>query len=59
LALQNWAVQKEVADVRILLQAALKARNRAAAAPVLKWVAQSGLEDTRIAALAEQLRGQP
>jgi Tfp pilus assembly protein PilF len=59
LAQQNWAVQKEVADVRILLQAALKARNRAAAAPVLQWVAQSGLEDTRIAALAEQLRGQP
>lgn len=60
LAQQNWAVQKEPADLRILLEAAHAARDRSAAAPALAWLAQAGLEDSVIARLAARLqRGQP
>ncbi|WP_229418014.1 hypothetical protein [Massilia sp. Root351] len=55
LALQNWAVQKEPADLRILLEAARQANDRAAAAPALAWLAQTGLEDSSIQPLAVQL----
>jgi hypothetical protein len=55
LAQQNWAVQKEPADLRILLEAARQANDRAAAAPALAWLAQSGLEDSGIQPLAAQL----
>ncbi|WP_377702224.1 hypothetical protein [Pseudoduganella sp. UC29_71] len=60
LAQQNWGVQKEPADLRILLEAAQQAGDRAAAAAALAWLAQTGLEDAAIrplAALAQ--RGQP
>lgn len=40
----NWQVQKEPADVRILLEAALAADNRAAAQPVLAWLKASGMQ---------------
>lgn len=56
LAQRNWAVQKEPADLRILLEAALQAGDRAAAAPALAWMAQTALEDAAIQPLAAQLR---
>jgi len=57
LALANWQVQKEPADLRILLEAALAAHDPAAARPALAWRRQQGLEDSRIALLARQLEG--
>jgi hypothetical protein len=57
LALANWQVQKEIADLRILLEAALAARDPAAARAALAWRRQHGLEDGKIAALARQLEG--
>jgi Tfp pilus assembly protein PilF len=56
LAKQNWAVQKEPADTRLVLEAALGAGDRAAAAPVLKWIEKTGLEDVAIAALVQRLK---
>ncbi|MES3021035.1 MAG: hypothetical protein V4857_05555 [Pseudomonadota bacterium] len=55
LAQKNWAVQKEPADIRILLEAALMARDKAAAAPVLAWIGQHGFEDVVAARLARQI----
>lgn len=56
LARANWAVQREPADARILLEAALAAGEPAAAAPVLHWLAQSRLQDVHIDALAKKLQ---
>ncbi|MGK5065909.1 hypothetical protein [Janthinobacterium sp. RT4P48] len=55
LAQKNWAIQKEVPDMRILLEAALAARNYAAAQPVLAWVAANGVEDVPLQRLIRQL----
>ena len=59
LAEQNWRVQKEPADARVLLEAAAAARAPAAAAPVLAWLADTGCEWPRLRALAASLRGMP
>ena len=59
LAQQNFAVQREPADARILLQAALAARNAAAAGPALAWLAASGVESQVLQALATQLKALP
>ncbi len=56
LAQLNWGVQKEPADMRIVLEAALQARDPAAAAPVLRWIAEHRVEDQALARLAKQLR---
>ncbi|MES2934745.1 MAG: hypothetical protein V4805_14795 [Pseudomonadota bacterium] len=45
LAQRNWAVQKEPADVRILLEAAAAAKDTQAAQPLLAWLKQSRLQD--------------
>ena len=55
LAQKNWAIQKEVPDMRILLEAALAARNYAAAQPVLAWIAEHGVEDVALQRLVKQL----
>lgn len=55
LAQQNWAIQKEVPDMRIVLEAALAARNYAAAQPVLAWIAAHGVEDVALQRLVRQL----
>lgn len=55
LAQQNWAVQKEVPDMRIVLEAALAARNDGAAQPVLAWIAANGVEDVALQRLVRQL----
>ncbi len=57
LARRNWEVQKESADMRVLLEAALGAKDKAAAQPVLDWVRKHMVEDVAIAALARRLEG--
>ncbi len=57
LAQKNWEVQKESADMRVLLEAALKSGNKAAATPALDWAARHGVEDVAVARLAKQLKG--
>jgi hypothetical protein len=56
LAQQNWAVQREPADARILLEAALAQRDAAAAQPVLDWMAASGIESAALQDLASRLK---
>jgi hypothetical protein len=56
MALANFEVQREPSDVRLLLEAALAAGRREAAAPVLGWLGQSGLEDARIEPLVQRLQ---
>ena len=56
LAQQNWMVQKEPADTRLVLEAALGAGNRAAAEPVVRWIEKTRLEDVAIDALVQRLR---
>lgn len=57
LATQNWAVQKEPADARLLLQCALAAKSKSAADDVFSFLKRTGLSDKRIdpliAAIAE------
>ncbi|PIL40483.1 hypothetical protein [Massilia psychrophila] len=55
LAQKNWTVQKESADMRVLLEAALHAGDRPAAAPVLEWIRSNRVEDVVLARLAKQL----
>ena len=57
LAQKNFAVQREPADARILLEAAWAARDAAAAQTALQWLAESGLESVVLQALALQLKG--
>ncbi|WP_228027002.1 hypothetical protein [Pseudaquabacterium pictum] len=57
LAQQNFAVQKEPADARILLEAALAARQPAAAQPALDWMAASGIQSVALQPLAAALKG--
>ena len=54
IARSNWDVQKETADARILLEAALAARDAAAARPVLDWMRAARVEDVQLARLAAQ-----
>ncbi len=56
LARANWEVQREPADARILLEAALAAKQPVAAQPVLAWLRDNGVQDTRLAGLADQVR---
>jgi hypothetical protein len=55
LARENWALQREPRDARILLEAAIAANDPAAARPVLEWLARSGYEDPGLRRLAVQL----
>jgi len=58
LASENWKVQREPRDARILLEAALAARNPAAAQPVLQWLDENHVEDRYLNGLAQQLKEQ-
>jgi uncharacterized protein (TIGR02996 family) len=51
LAMQNWRVQREPADLRILAETAAAARNEAALATVRAWLAETRLEYPRVARL--------
>jgi predicted Zn-dependent protease len=59
LAQANFAVQREPADARVLLEAALAAGQPQAAAPALQWMAESGIESQTLQALADRLKGKP
>ncbi len=59
LARSNFAVQREPADARVLMEAALAARDSAAAAPALKWLADAGLQSAVLQALAARLKAVP
>jgi hypothetical protein len=48
LARENWQVQKEPADLRILLEAALAAHDTAAVDLVRDWLRNSRLEDVQL-----------
>ena len=54
LASANYQVQKEPRDLRMLLEAALAAKDTAAAQPGRDWLQSTGFEDARIRALAAQ-----
>ena len=51
--------QREPADMRVLLEAALAARSRAAAAPALQWQDAHKVESVVLRALAERVRALP
>jgi len=55
-ASENWKSQREPRDAVVLLEAALAARERTAAAPALRWLEESGFEDARLRRLAAQLK---
>jgi hypothetical protein len=56
LAAENYRVQREPSDARMLMEAALGAKDYAAAQPALDWMRASGYEDPLYAKLAQQLR---
>jgi len=56
-ALRNFDNQREPADARIVLEAALAARRPEAAAGVVEFLARSKLEDPRIEALVRAAKG--
>ena len=55
LAAENYRVQKEPRDARILLEAAIAAKDPGAARSALDWLQSSGFEDTRMRQLGQQL----
>jgi hypothetical protein len=48
LARANWAVQKELADARLLAEAAVAARLASAAEPVRTWARATGVRDAEL-----------
>ena len=55
LARRNFAVQREPADARILLESALAAGDAKAAAPALDWLRDTGVDAPRLRGLGAQL----
>ncbi|HTV34009.1 MAG TPA: hypothetical protein VME69_13070 [Methylocella sp.] len=55
LAIANWRMQREPRDARILLEAAIAAHDRAAAAPVIDLLARTGMEHVQLRRLAAEL----
>jgi predicted Zn-dependent protease len=55
LAQENWQTQHEPSDARMLLEAALGAKDAAAAKSALDWLAQSHIEDRHLEKLSKQL----
>ena len=58
LAMRNWQIQRAPWDARVLLEAALAARQPQAAAAVLDFLDATHLEDPIIVPLAQQLSAQ-
>ena len=56
IARDNWDVQKELADARLLVQAAVAARDPLAAAPVIRWARATGVRDAYLDRHLEALR---
>jgi Tfp pilus assembly protein PilF len=59
LAQSNFAVQKEAADARVLLEAALAARQRPAAAPVFEWLEKNRVQSVVLRDLAAKVQALP
>lgn len=55
-ALENWELQKEPVDARLVLAAATAAGQPSAADAVRAWLQQSGFEDVRLTNVREQVR---
>ncbi|MEW6156854.1 MAG: hypothetical protein AB1813_05440 [Verrucomicrobiota bacterium] len=55
LASANWEVQREPADARILVEAALAARKWSGAIPVMAWFRTNRVEDVRLNKRIEQI----
>ena len=55
LATANFAVQREPADVRVLLESALAADRRDAAAPALEWMRRTGFQWPPLRELVQKL----
>ena len=53
LARENWQGQHEPSDARILLEAALASKSRAAAQPALLWYTRSRIEDRHLLKLVK------
>ena len=49
-------VQKEPADARVLLEAALAANERKAAQPVIDWMNRNKLEDVALSRLVQRIQ---
>lgn len=56
LAQENWKVQREPADARVLLEAAVAAKRPDAAAPALEWLRATQLPWPALQALAKEAR---
>ncbi len=56
LAVANWKVQREPADAEVLLEAAVAARDAAAAAPVVQWLQSSGFQHPGLTKLVAELQ---
>jgi len=54
LASANYQIQKEPRDLRVLLEAALAARDPEAAKPAREWLQSTGFEDAKMRTLAAQ-----
>jgi predicted Zn-dependent protease len=59
LAREDWQVQHEAWDARLVLEAALAASAPADAADVVAWLKETRLEDRQVAALVAQLTEAP
>lgn len=55
LARSNFELQREAADARVLLEAALSARDAAAAQPALQWMRSHGVQGVALSKLAQQI----
>ena len=55
LARENWTVQREPWDARVLLESAIAAEEPAAAQPVLDFLTETALEDVQLTRLRERL----
>ncbi len=56
-ALENWNIgQREPRDALVVLEAAVAAKDRKAAEPVLRWLRDSGFESARLSRLAASLQ---
>ena len=58
-AAANYTVQREPRDARVVLEAALAARDAAPAQPVRDWLAASKFEDPQLRALAQAVAALP
>lgn len=58
LAAQNWAVQKEPDDARLLLECALAAKDPGAAADAIRFVRSLGLSDMRLEPLIARIEAE-